>query len=341
MNIDNLMGIIGFIGFIVMIVFIVGVHELGHLIAAKIFNVYCSEYAIGMGPCLYRKKNKETDFTIRAIPVGGFCSMAGESENGLEVRTKKEIPLERTLKGVAKWKQIIIYLSGVTMNFITGFIIIVIALMTITMSTLYVENVDLNGPSANIIQPGDKFVAIDGKEIDNSNELYSSPDGVIYTLERDGKHIDVTINSDENGSIGVSLKTQKIPFSFALQSAPEIFKNFALTIIDGIKGLISTPTQVSGVVGIYSFTSEAVREGWSVYLLFMALISINVGIFNLIPLPVMDGGRVLILIIEKLIGRNLNKKLETAIMLICSFLLILLMLWALGLDVYRLINGSL
>ena len=140
---------LGLLGFLFLILFIVTVHEGGHLIAAKIFNVYCSEFSIGMGPQLYRKKNKETDFVIRAIPIGGYCSMAGESEDGLEKRTQIDVPKERTIKGIAKWKQIIIYLAGVTMNFITGFIIIVIALMTIKTET---GNVDFiyalqNAPS--------------------------------------------------------------------------------------------------------------------------------------------------------------------------------------------------
>lgn len=332
---------LGIIGFIFLILFIVGIHELGHLIAAKIFNVYCSEYALGMGPCIYRKKNKETDFTIRALPIGGFCSMAGESENGLEKRTDKEIPLERTLKGVAKWKQIIIYLGGVTMNFISGFIIIVIALMTITVPTTTVESVFNDGPSNNLLLSGDKIIAVNGDKIQMPNELVSSTEGTIYTILRDGNELDVTIYSNEDGTIGITLETQKMPFTYAFKNAPEIFANFASAVIDGIKSLVSKPTQVSGVVGIYSFTSEAVQEGWTVYLLLLALISIDVGIFNLIPLPVMDGGRILILIVEKIIGKNLDKKIETVIMLICSFFLILLMLWAFGLDIYRLATGTL
>ena len=220
-----------------------------------------------MGPELYRKKNKETDFVIRLLPIGGFCSMAGESEDLVEKRKKIDVPKERTIKGCDKWKQVIIYFAGVVMNFILGFIVIVIAIMTI------------------------------------------KTDGV------------------------------NIGFVQALQRAPSIFNTYALAVIEGLKTLLSQPTQISGVVGIYAQTGEILSNGLTYYLMLIALISINVGIFNLLPLPVMDGGRVLILIIESIMGHDLDKKLEETIMLICAGLLILLMLWAFGLDIYRLIKG--
>lgn len=255
------------LAFIFLIMLIVTVHEGGHLLFAKLFNVYCGEFSIGMGPELYRKKNKETDFVIRLLPIGGFCSMAGESEDLVEKRKKIDVPKERTIKGCDKWKQVIIYLAGVVMNFILGFVVIVIAVMTI------------------------------------------KTDGV------------------------------NIGFVQALQRAPSIFSTYALAVIEGLKTLLSQPTQISGVVGIYAQTGEILSNGLTYYLMLIALISINVGIFNLLPLPVMDGGRVLILIIEAIMGHDLDKKLEETIMLICAGLLILLMLWAFGLDIYRLIKG--
>ena len=219
-----------------------------------------------MGPELYRKKNKETDFVIRLLPLGGFCSMAGESENGIEKRTKIEVPKERTLKGAAKWKQLIIYLAGVFMNLLWGFIIVVIAIMTIKV------------------------------------------DGI------------------------------NIGFLDALSKAPNTFWQYATAILEGIKSLVSEPTQIAGIVGIYTYTGEIVKSGLTHYLMYLALININVGIFNLLPLPVMDGGRVVILIVEMIIGHDLDKKLEEKIMIICTIFLILLMLWAFGLDIYRLIT---
>lgn len=255
------------LAFILLITLIVTVHEGGHLLFAKIFNVYCSEFSIGMGLELYRKKNKETDFVIRLLPIGGFCSMAGESEDIVEKRKDVNVPKERTIKGCAKWKQVIIYLAGVCMNFVLGYIVIVLAILTIKV---------------------------------------------------DGASMGLTI---------------------ALQRAPEIFSSYALAIVEGLKTLISQPTQISGIIGIYSYTGEMVSSGLTYYLMLIALISINVGIFNLLPLPVLDGGRVLILIVEVIMRKDLDRKVEQIIMFICAILLILLMLWACGLDIYRLIKG--
>ena len=139
----------------------------------------------------------------------------------------------------------------------------------------------------------------------------------------------------------MTIKTDGVNIGFvqALQRAPSIFSTYALAVIEGLKTLLSQPTQISGVVGIYAQTGEILSNGLTYYLMLIALISINVGIFNLLPLPVMDGGRVLILIIESIMGHDLDKKLEETIMLICAGLLILLMLWAFGLDIYRLIKG--
>ena len=91
--------------FLLLLSVIVILHEGGHLIAAKIFNVYCSEYSIGMGPVLWQKQGKETVYSVRALPIGGFVAMAGDTDNELETKVDdREIPPERTLTGIAKWK---------------------------------------------------------------------------------------------------------------------------------------------------------------------------------------------------------------------------------------------
>jgi regulator of sigma E protease len=254
-----------FIAFLFLITLLITVHEGGHLIAAKIFNVYCTEFSIGMGPELFRKKNKETDFVVRLLPLGGFCSMVGEPEDGIEKRYNINVPVERTINGIAKWKQLIIFLAGVTMNFILGFVVLVIAFM---------------------------LIKVDG----------------------------VNIN-----------------FINALSNATYSFKVYSTAVIEGIKSLFSDPTQVTGVIGMYSYTGEYIEAGIVYYLKYLALISINLGLMNLLPLPVLDGGRVVVLIIEMIIGHEINEKLKTKVMLACTMFLILFMVWVTGLDIYRLI----
>ena len=106
---------------------IVSIHEFGHLVAAKIFGVYCKEYSIGMGPKIFSKKGKETEYSIRALPLGGFVAMAGDNENALETSVDTtDIPFERTLPGIARWKRIIIMLAGIFMNMILAIFILLL-----------------------------------------------------------------------------------------------------------------------------------------------------------------------------------------------------------------------
>ena len=108
-----------FIYFVLVFGIIITIHELGHLIAAKAFNVYCEEFSFGMGPLLFGKKFKETTYNVRLFPIGGYVAMAGEPDASFD---QVDIPKERTIKGISKWKQIIIMLAGVFMNFVLALV---------------------------------------------------------------------------------------------------------------------------------------------------------------------------------------------------------------------------
>ena len=265
--------------------------------------------------------------------------MAGESEDGLEKRHEVDVPIERTIKGIAKWKQIIVYLAGVTMNFITGFIIIVIACMTISLGDYKVTYINPASTAQGILVAGDYIIEKDGVACSEVDNIYPTGASSVYTIERNGEILEKIVLKD-NINEPFQYVHPKVSFIQALQRAPGIFMSFASAIIDGLKSIFQHPENLSGIVGIYSYTNEAVAEGITVFLLLMALISINIGIFNLLPLPVMDGGRVVILIVEVIMGHELNKELETRIMLACAGVLVLIMLWAFGMDIYRLFTGE-
>ena len=110
--------------YIVMLGLIVTLHELGHLLAAKAFGVYCKEFSFGFGPKIFSHQGKETEYNLRAIPLGGFVAMAGDSDNDLETKVEiDDLPPERTLTGIARWKRVIIMLAGIMMNMILAFTI--------------------------------------------------------------------------------------------------------------------------------------------------------------------------------------------------------------------------
>ena len=127
-------GVISIIAFIVVLSIIVVIHEFGHFIAAKRFGVYCSEFSIGMGPAIYQKEGKETTFSIRAFPIGGYVQMAGEE--GVEIN---DIPFERTIKGIPAYKQIIIMVAGALMNVLLAYVAVSYTHLTFVFASFFLS----------------------------------------------------------------------------------------------------------------------------------------------------------------------------------------------------------
>lgn len=355
--------------FVILLSSIVSIHELGHLIAAKFFGVYCKEYAIGMGPKIYSHQFKETEFTIRALPLGGFVAMAGDNENSLETKVDaSDIPVERTLPGIAKWKRIIIMLAGIFMNLVLG---VVIYSLIILGNGQYsketkplIDNIMVDTPAYDSkLEVGDIITKI---ELDNGASLSpkSYSEISIFTASYyDGNgpwHITVLRNNDklkidvlptyneteERYIIGIQFVNKPTDivdinifncwaygFEYAFLML-RIIVNSLLSMFKGI-GL----DQLSGPVGIYQTVETAVDYGPIYYLQLIALISINVGAFNALPLPIFDGGRVLLTFIEVIIGRPLSKKAEEMVMNISLAIILTLFIYVSFNDVLKLFRG--
>ena len=347
---------------------IVSIHEFGHLVAAKIFGVYCKEYSIGMGPKIFSKKGKETEYSIRALPLGGFVAMAGDNENALETSVDTtDIPFERTLPGIARWKRIIIMLAGIFMNMILA---IFIYSMIILVNGNYVVStkpeisaVSENSPALNAgLQAGDII-----NEISCDNGLSIAPDTymelISFTSAYDGNgpwHLkvkrgdqvltyDVTpeyVSSEDRYIIGITfsntaIETVKVNifncFIYGFDYAMFILKLTWSSFLSLFQG--KNLNSLSGPVGIYNTVSEAASLGLEYYVQLIAMISINVGIVNALPLPIFDGGRVLLLLIEVLMGKPLSKKAESLVMSISMALLLLLFFFVTYNDIFKLIGG--
>lgn len=352
--------ILNLIYFIVVLSIIVIVHELGHLIAAKKFNVYCKEFSIGMGPLVWQKKTKETAYSIRAIPLGGFVSMAGEEVE--EDETILALPKERFLNGIAKWKQVIVMGAGAFMNIILAWAIFIG--INIYQGTASVDCapiiVEIDNDSA-AMQAGFKVndqiirMELDGQviEVENYNDFTNFFDKhhnelITYTVLRDGSEVEINAsakaNADGNYVLGISSNTSKIIEINPLQAIGYGTKKTISSmsaIFDSLSMLIRGigVDQLSGPVGIFQVTAEVAQSGLLPILSLIALLSVNVGIMNLIPIPILDGGRIVILIIEGIIGRKLNEKVETIIMYIGLLLIVALMLFATWNDISRIFFG--
>lgn len=342
---------------------IIMVHELGHFIAAKKSGVRVNEFAIGMGPKLLSKQYGETKYSLRLLPIGGYCSMEGEDTSSEDDRAfcKKSVV-----------KRIIIVIAGALMNLILGFVFIVI--MT-SMSDTYAGTTiswfeDNASSQASGLQVGDKVVSINGMHIftdtDFAYQLQSDKDGVFdMTVIRDGEKINLKdvkftmteaegAKGEKTSSLHIDFKVTPIDrgFQSIVSQSWRRSVSYARLIWVSLGDLITGQYKIndlSGPVGIVSAISDVVsnettESGVNWIELFQnlfsmaALISINVGVFNLLPLPALDGGRLIFLIVEGIRRKPISPEKEGIVHFAGLALLMLLMLYVTINDIIKLIS---
>lgn len=350
----------GIIYFVVLLGVIVTIHELGHFIAAKLFKVYVGEFAIGMGPKLFSIQGKETKYSLRLLPLGGYCQMAGDVDNAIEGVCDVIVPHERTLKGIARYKQIIIMLAGIFMNFILAWVLFSGIIMNQGMTTSsdlpIVGSVVVNSPAEQAgFQTNDKILSVeykDGKVIEpkSFSEMSAANIGQesserVYTIQRGADVLTLTVTptyfEDRNAyMIGIGAP-QEIVYPNILESAKMGAETMVMvtqvifgSIVDLVKG--NNLDQLSGPIGIYTVAEEQASLGMVNYIWLIAVLSLNVGIFNALPLPILDGGRVILSLIEAVRGKPINQKLEQGMMAAGLALMVMLMIYATWQDIARL-----
>jgi regulator of sigma E protease len=347
------MSIIYFIFVLGLIVF---VHELGHLIVAKSFNVYCKEFALGFGPVIWSKQKNETQYSVRAIPLGGFVAMAGESEN-----IDDSIPFERTIKGIHPFKRILVMLAGIAFNFILAFVIFTGLILSQgginTPPSAVVDRVVEDSPAQAVgLQQGDRIVSIllpDGTDFvpndfyDVINMTQIIGDTMVFGIERAGQVFSIEITPEYDAAnqryfLGLfvppanfkSISWYEAPiygFSAFITSFMQVIASLSL-LIRGI-GL----NQVSGPVGIFNITAQSAQAGASSLFALIAILSVNIAVFNLLPLPILDGGRVILTGIEWIIGKPLPERIEHNLMGLSMFLMLALFVLVTFQDIWRLL----
>lgn len=346
--------ILNIILFVLILGVIVFVHEFGHFIFAKLTGVYVYEFAIGMGPKIFGKKGKETEYTLRAIPIGGFCQLAGED---LDDDDLKKVPKERRLQSKSCFQRFLIMFFGAGNNFISAILILfVIALIWggTTMNPV-VSSVEENYPAQIAgMEKGDKIKEINGHRIATSDDIslylaIANPEEtseikvekandqeMIYEI----KPKKITENDETTYRYGIGIEQEKThgfanAITYTAKKTGSIFKQMAVTVGSLFTGGIKL-NQLSGPVGIYSIVGEQSKGGLANILYLIAFLSINVGFINLLPLPAFDGGHILFIIIEKIKGSPVSPELENKIHTIGLFLLMLLMVVITFNDILRL-----
>ena len=319
---------------------IVMIHEFGHFSTAKLFKVKVNEFAIGMGPALFKKRKGETLYALRLFPIGGYVSMEGEDEESED---------ERAFNRQKVWKRIIIVAAGAIMNIILGLIIVAVMLSTSgeLIGTNTILSFSENAVSEqNGLEVGDKFLKIDGhrlySDIDLMFLLSRSEDGVYdLVVERDGKKVKLDNLQFETHEVeGITVITYDFTiigeeptflnvFTNTFKQSASIVRLVRLSLFDLVTGRYGL-SDLSGPVGtinvIVDATEEATSEGdWYTLLLIMALITINIGVFNLLPLPALDGGRLFFMFIELIRRKPIKPKYEGIVHAVGLVLLLILM----------------
>lgn len=327
---------------------IIFVHELGHFIFARIFGVTVNEFSIGMGPVLvsYTSKKTSIQYSLRALPFGGFVSMAGEDGESDDPNAfSKKSP----------WKRFIILAAGAVMNLLLGVVITVILMcnMTLVSNTVggFQEGFEVKSSDSGL-RIGDEIVAVDGTPVHIAQE-------VIYEIMHEGyETIDVTVIRDgERLTIPVSFQTVAVDgmlygssdlvfyredhnllsvlkhsFFYSIMTVRMIWDS----LFDLIFGRVSVEA-VSGPIGITNEISSAVASQDISYLAYITIvICMNVGVVNLLPIPALDGGRLLFLIVEMIRRKPLPEKVEGMVHGIGLMLLLLLMVFIAFKDVINL-----
>ena len=351
---------------ILLLLFILGiiilVHEFGHFIWAKTFGVHIYEFSIGMGPLLHTHKGKKDgiNYNIRAIPIGGFVSMAGEVYDSGEVdENNKKIKKDKLMCNKKWWQRLIILVAGVVNNFILAIVILFIYTLiwgggAITPKVL---NVVEDKPAAVAgLKSGDVITNINGYNVSSWDKaqiiLYYKNTNEYYTFEV--KHTDGTkeeikikpeiIKDEETGAesklFGIQIDAEDTSnvfksFVYSIRKFNSIISSMVYTIWGLISGKIGL-SALSGPVGIYEAVGETINYGINYFLYILAFLSINVGFINILPFPAFDGGHVLFLIIEKIKGSPVNAKIENTCHLIGFILVFLLMIVVTISDIIKL-----
>lgn len=339
---------------------IITIHEFGHFIAAKTNGVKVNEFAIGMGPALFKKQKGETLYALRIFPIGGYCAMEGED---------KESADGKAFCQKAVWRRMIIVVAGVCMNMLLGLVLLIVqtgtseAIVTTTVSK-FEENAMSHQTG---LEEGDRILAINGMRIFTSMDMsykFTNDDDGVYDMvvEREGKRVslhDVTLATvkNEDGSTTIHYDFWVEPGKVTpVTAVTQAFRQTAtdarliyISLADIVRGKYSVK-DMSGPVGIVDSIGEVIdserdeqtgKIDWKglmdSVLSIASFISINVGIFNLLPLPALDGGRLIFLLIEAVRRKPVKPEHEGMVHAVGMAALLLLMVVITVSDITKLV----
>ena len=348
---------------ILMFGFLITIHEFGHYLFARIFKVGVKEFSVGMGPKILSHRSKKTDilYSLRILPFGGYVSMVGEDEASDD---------ENALSKKSPWKRLVIMAAGGVFNIIVGVILcgVFVGMTTQTLGSTTIYGFTENATSQYYLKQGDEITEVNGHNVGILSELsfrimweaeepvtVKMNDGTVLenvalldlTVIRDGKEIlicDVPFSMATEQGIGMGqmdfqVYRDRAGFSSVVRHTFCHARNNVNQVWASLGGLLTGRvgvSQMSGPVGITEQMTEAADYGFEYLIFFAALIAINLGLFNLLPIPALDGGRIVFLLIEAVRGKPINPEIEGKIHTIALILLLGLSVFVLFKDVFAL-----
>ena len=340
--------------------FLIFFHELGHFLAARFFGVRVERFSIGFGKVLFSKKIGDTEYAFSAIPLGGYVKMKGQDD--ADPTKVSYDPDSYNVK--PPWQRIFILLAGPFFNFMLAFFLYyAIALMGANALTPTVGVVQPNSPAAEIgLKKGDKIVAINDEPVRIWNDLsekISSSDGPIdLIVDRNGTLIPMTVvprTLETKNIFGETVKRKMVGIgplgevttvhygltdgmAFAWHKTVEASKLILLSVQKLIEGVVPAK-EMGGVIAIVQVTAEASQHGLVALFALTALISVNLGVLNLLPIPALDGGHIIFTLYEMLFKKPINEEIMYRLTLGGWVLLLSLMAFTIYNDIARIANG--
>lgn len=316
---------------LVVFLLVVMLHEFGHFTVAKLSGIKVNEFSIGMGPKLFQKQKGETAYSLRALPIGGYVAMEGEEESSHDPRSFNNAPI---------LKRMAVVLAGAFMNFILAFLAFTIIFSIVGYGSNEIDMVIKDSPAEIAgIKSGDKIIEIDKiktKDIYEINSLISDKkdEEINLKINRNGENLDINLKprySEENKMYLIGI-TSKLKHSFfkSIELGAKRTGEMSLMILKSLKMIFDGSFKMkylSGPVGVVQMIGSESSKGFLNFLQILALISVNLGVFNLLPIPALDGGKFLFLLIEALRGKPINEKFEQGLSLIGISLLFSLMIY--------------
>lgn len=325
---------------IIIFCLLIFVHELGHFISAKSVGIKVNEFALGMGPQLLHFKKGDTEYSLRALPIGGFCKMEGEDEDSDDESAFNKKPL---------FAKAIVIVAGSLMNLILAVVILSIIVYSIGIPTNVIKEVSSGNPAQVAgLQAGDKIIQINQQKIKEWDEIInaidkSTGDSLTVVVERKGKELSlvsgVTKAEDGRRIIGISPEFTKNPGKAIVEGVKSTY-NMGVKMVEAIGQLITgevSTKALTGPVGIVYIVGDTAKMGIIYVANLTALISLNLAIVNMLPFPALDGGRLLFMIIRKFTGKAISDETEGKIHFAGLILLFGLMIYITFQDIGRFI----